>query len=73
MQGAVTYLIMNLHLNASTIVALSNFATFPRDVYHLTPANGDAHSKRVLLNGIELQLNLDRKLPPLLPITQIGG
>ena len=72
-QGAVTFLIMNLHLNASTVVVLSNFATLPRDVYHLTPAKGDVHSKSVLLNGIELTLGLGGKLPPLLPITQIDS
>lgn len=64
---------MNLDLNASTMVVLSDFATLSREEYHFTPVNGDVHSKGVILNGIELEVDDNGDLPPLLPMTLDGN
>ncbi|XP_009595353.1 heparanase-like protein 2 isoform X1 [Nicotiana tomentosiformis] len=52
----------------SWVGSKSSDVTLSREEYHLTPLDGNLHSKIMLLNGLPLQLTEDGDIPSLSPV-----
>eukprot|EP00794_Sanderia_malayensis_P015224 gene15224-16798_t len=72
-KGAVVLIALNLDVNNSARFLLDRqLAGLNADEYLLQAPGGDVSSKKVLLNGVELDLISDTQLPPLKPKLQIS-